>query len=120
MLRRHFLQLAAAAAAAPALPRTAFALDYPTRPVSIIVPFTPAGGTDILARLIGRGLEQRLGQTFPVENRPGAGTQIGANELAKAEPDGSPTIRAPTSCRSGCSPASRSFSSSIRRCRRIR
>jgi tripartite-type tricarboxylate transporter receptor subunit TctC len=96
MPRRHFLQLAAAAAAAPALSRTAFALDYPTRPVSIIVPFTPAGGTDILARLVGRGLEQRLGQTFPVTNRPGAGTQIGANELAHAEPDGYTLMVAPS------------------------
>jgi tripartite-type tricarboxylate transporter receptor subunit TctC len=96
MLRRDFLQFAAAAAAAPALPRIASALDYPNRPVSIIVPFTPAGGTDILARLVGRGLEQRLGQTFPVENRPGAGTQIGANELAKAQPDGYTLMVAPS------------------------
>jgi tripartite-type tricarboxylate transporter receptor subunit TctC len=96
MRRRHFLQLAAAAAATPALPRNAAAADYPSRPVSIIVPFTPAGGTDILARLIGRGLEQRLGQTFPVENRPGAGTQIGANELARAQPDGYTLMVAPS------------------------
>jgi tripartite-type tricarboxylate transporter receptor subunit TctC len=94
--RRRFLQLVAAAAAAPVVPRVASALDYPTRAVTIIVPFTPAGSTDILGRLVGRGLEQRLGGSFPVENRPGAGTQIGATELARSLPDGYTLMVAPS------------------------
>ena len=96
LLRRHFLQFVGAAAVAPALPRSASALDYPTRPVTIIVPFTPAGSTDILGRLVGHGLEQRLGGTFAVENRPCAGTQIGATEEARSEPDGYTLMVAPS------------------------
>ena len=69
---------------------TAFAQDedYPSRPVTFIVPFAPAGGTDILARLLGQKLEQRLGKPFVVENRPGAGTVIATNFVAKSTPDG--------------------------------
>ncbi len=62
--------------------------DYPARPVTIVVPFTPGGGTDVLARLLGQRLEQRLHQPFVVENKPGAGTNIGANAVAKSAPDG--------------------------------
>ncbi len=62
--------------------------DYPNRPVTFIVPFAPAGGTDILARLLGQKLEQRLGKPFVVENRPGAGTVIATNFVAKSIPDG--------------------------------
>ncbi len=61
---------------------------YPERQVSFIVPFAPAGGTDILARLLGQKLEQRLGKAFVVENRPGAGTLLATNYVAKSPPDG--------------------------------
>jgi tripartite-type tricarboxylate transporter receptor subunit TctC len=69
------------------LPR-ADAQDYPTRAVTIVVPFAPGGGTDVLARLLGQKLEERLGKTFIIENKGGAGTVIGANAVAKAAPDG--------------------------------
>jgi tripartite-type tricarboxylate transporter receptor subunit TctC len=64
------------------------AQDYPTRPITIVVPFTPGGTTDILARMVGQWLEARLGQSFLIENKPGAGSVIGANAVAKAAPDG--------------------------------
>jgi hypothetical protein len=83
--RRHFLQLAGAAVAAPAVPRFASALNYPTRPVRIIVGFPPGGPTDIFARLIGDWLSKRLGQPFVIENRPGAsvpGRRTGPNRSA--------------------------------------
>jgi hypothetical protein len=70
--RRQFLHLVAGAAALPAVSRIAWAQAYPTRPVRIIVGFAPAGGTDIMARLIGQWLSERLGQQFVIENRPGA------------------------------------------------
>jgi tripartite-type tricarboxylate transporter receptor subunit TctC len=75
----------------------ATAQDYPTRQVTIMVPFTPGGGTDILARLFASKLEQRLGKPFIVENRPGAGMQIGTNAVAKSEPDGHTLLVAPSS-----------------------
>jgi tripartite-type tricarboxylate transporter receptor subunit TctC len=62
--------------------------DYPTRTTTILVPFAPGGGTDLIARTVAQKLEQRLGKTFVVENRPGAGTTIAAAATAKAEPDG--------------------------------
>jgi tripartite-type tricarboxylate transporter receptor subunit TctC len=67
---------------------SASALDYPTRPVRIVVPFTPSGATDITARLIGHWLSERLGQTFIIENRPGAGANIGTEAVVRAPPDG--------------------------------
>src|SRR5436190_24097875 len=75
--RRRFLHLAAGAAALPAMPRVASALDYPTRPVRIIVGYAAAGPTDIAARLVGQWLSERLGQSFVVDNRPGAASNIG-------------------------------------------
>jgi tripartite-type tricarboxylate transporter receptor subunit TctC len=75
--RRRFLRLAAGAAALPAVSRIAGAQTYPSRPVRVIVPVAPAGTTDILARLIGQWLSEQLGQSFIVENRPGASTMIG-------------------------------------------
>jgi tripartite-type tricarboxylate transporter receptor subunit TctC len=86
--RRNFLQLAAGAAALPAMPRFARAQAYPSRPVRIIVPFAPAGTTDILARLIGQWLSERLGQQFVIENRPGASTIIGTEAVVRAPADG--------------------------------
>jgi tripartite-type tricarboxylate transporter receptor subunit TctC len=86
--RRQFLQLATAFAAAPAVTRSAWALDYPTRPVRMIVPFPPGGAADITGRLIGQWLSDRLGQPFVIENRPGGGTNIGTEAVATAAPDG--------------------------------
>src|SRR5213593_2712355 len=86
--RRKFLNLAAGAAALPAVSRIARAQAYPTRPVRIIVGFPPGGGTDILARLMGQWLSERLGQSFVIENRPGAGTNIGTEAVVRAAPDG--------------------------------
>jgi len=88
LLRRQFLHLAAGAAALPALSRIARAQAYPTRPVRIIVGFPAGGAFDIVARLIGQWLSERLGQPFVVENRPGAGTNLATEVLVKAPPDG--------------------------------
>jgi tripartite-type tricarboxylate transporter receptor subunit TctC len=86
--RRKFLHLAAGAAALLAVPRIARSQAYPTRPVRLIVPFAPAGTTDILARLIGQWLSERLGQQFVIENRPGASTIIGTEAVVRAPADG--------------------------------
>ena len=86
--RRRFLHLAAGAAALPAVSRIGWAQAYPTRPVRIIVGFAPAGGTDIMARLIGQWLSERLGQQFVIENRPGAGGNIATEAVVNAPPDG--------------------------------
>jgi tripartite-type tricarboxylate transporter receptor subunit TctC len=86
--RRQFLHLAAGIAASPALPRVASALDYPTRPVHLIVAVAPGGGNDIFARLMGQWLSERLSQPIIVENRPGAGNNLGTEMVAKASPDG--------------------------------
>jgi tripartite-type tricarboxylate transporter receptor subunit TctC len=86
--RRQFLHLAAGAAALPILPRVAWAQAYPTRPVRIVVGAAPSGTYDIMARLIGEWLSERLGQPFVIENRPGAGTTIGTEAVVKAPPDG--------------------------------
>ena len=86
--RRKFLHLATGAAALPGLSRIARAQAYPTRLVRLIVPFGPAGATDITARLIGQWLSERLGQQFVIENRPGAGGNIGTEAVVRAAPDG--------------------------------
>jgi tripartite-type tricarboxylate transporter receptor subunit TctC len=86
--RRQFLHLAAGAAALPAVSRVALALDYPTKPVRLIAPFAPGGGTDLAARLIGQWLSERLAQQFVIENRPGAGGNIGTEVVAHAPADG--------------------------------
>jgi tripartite-type tricarboxylate transporter receptor subunit TctC len=88
LFRRHFLKLAGAAFAAPAFPRFASAEDYPARPVRIIAGFAAGGGVDITARLIGQWLGDRLGQSFVIENRTGAGGNIGTEAVVKAAPDG--------------------------------
>jgi tripartite-type tricarboxylate transporter receptor subunit TctC len=86
--RRKFLHLAAGAAAFPAVSRIARAETYPSRPVQIIVGFPAGGPTDILARLIGQRLTERLGQQFVIENRPGASSNIGTELVVRAPPDG--------------------------------
>ena len=100
--RRQFLHLAAGAAALPVVSQIARAQTYPARPVRIIVPFAPAGTTDVAARIIAQWLSERLGQQFVVENRPGAGGNIGIEAVVRAPSDGytllmtdpSPTIGA--------------------------
>jgi tripartite-type tricarboxylate transporter receptor subunit TctC len=86
--RRKFLHVAAGTAALPALSHAALALDYPTRPVHWILSAAPGGTADILARLMGAWLSQRLGQQFIVESRPGAGGNIGTEAVVRAAPDG--------------------------------
>ena len=86
--RRNFLHLAASAAALPAVSRIAWAQAYPARPVRIIVGFPPGGPSDILARLIGQRLSERLGQPFIIENRPGATGNIATEAVARAPADG--------------------------------
>ena len=85
--RRNFLHLAAGAAALPAVSRTAWAQAYPSRPVRLIASFAPGGSSDIIARLMGQWLSERLGQPFVIENRPGAGTNIGTETVVKAPGD---------------------------------
>ena len=87
-VRRQFLHLAAGAVAWPAVSRIAAAETYPSRPVRIIVGFTAGGSTDIIARMIGQSLSDRLGQSFIVENRPGAGANIATETVVRAAPDG--------------------------------
>jgi tripartite-type tricarboxylate transporter receptor subunit TctC len=86
--RRTFLHLAAGAAALPTLPHIARAQAYPTKPVRWIVGFAAGGGNDITARLMGQWLTERLGQPFIIENRPGASTNIAAEAVVSASPDG--------------------------------
>jgi tripartite-type tricarboxylate transporter receptor subunit TctC len=86
--RRQFLHLAAGAAALPAVSRIALAQAYPSRPVRIVVPFAPGGTFDIMARLIGQWLTEKLGQPFVIENRPGAGGNIGTESVVRAPADG--------------------------------
>jgi tripartite-type tricarboxylate transporter receptor subunit TctC len=94
--RRQFLHLAAGAAALPAVSRIAWAQAYPSRPVRVIVPFAPAGTTDIAARLMGQWLSERLGQPFVIENRPGASTTIGTEVVVRASADGYTLLLATT------------------------
>src|ERR1700683_785875 len=86
--RRRFLHLTAGAAAVPAVPRIARADTYPSRPVHLIVFYAAGGGNDIIARLMGQWLSQRLGQSFVVENRPGGGGNLGTEYVVRAAPDG--------------------------------
>jgi tripartite-type tricarboxylate transporter receptor subunit TctC len=86
--RRKFLHLAAGAAALPAVSRIARAQTYPSRPVRIIVGFPAGGGSDIVARLLGQWMTERLGQSFIIENRPGAGTNIAIEAVVRAPADG--------------------------------
>src|SRR4051812_38095164 len=86
--RRQCLRVAAGAAALPAITRVAWAQAYPSRPVRIIVGFAPGGSADLMTRLIGQWLSERLGQPMIIENRPGAGTNIAVQAVVNASPDG--------------------------------
>jgi tripartite-type tricarboxylate transporter receptor subunit TctC len=86
--RRRFLQLAGAAAAVPALPRRASALEYPTRPLRWIVGFSPGGGADTVSRIMAQWLSERLGQSIIIENKPGASTNISIQAAVGSAPDG--------------------------------
>ena len=87
LTRRRLVQLAGGIAAL-AMPSLVFAADYPTRPVHVIVGFPPGGSADIVARIIAQALSERLGQPFIVDNRSGAGSNLGTEVVARAEPDG--------------------------------
>jgi tripartite-type tricarboxylate transporter receptor subunit TctC len=93
--RRKFLHLAASAAAMPAISCIARADTYPSHPVRLVVGFAAGSTTDILARLMGQWLSQRLGQQFVIENRPGAGGNIGAETVVKSAPDGYTLLMVP-------------------------
>jgi tripartite-type tricarboxylate transporter receptor subunit TctC len=94
--RRQFLHLAAGAAALPTISRVAWAQSYPARPVRLIVPLAPGGATDIVARLIGQWLSERLHQPFVIDNRPGGGTNIGTEAVVRAPSDGYTLLLAST------------------------
>ena len=86
--RRQFLHLLGAAAALPVVSRVAMAQAYPTRPVRVIIGYPPGGSADITARLMSQWLTERLGQSFVVESRPGAGTNLATEAAVRAAPDG--------------------------------
>jgi tripartite-type tricarboxylate transporter receptor subunit TctC len=88
LLRRQFLHLAAGAAALPAVSSKSWAVDYPTRPVRVVVGFPPGGFTDTTTRLISAWLSEKLGQQFVVDNRPGASSNIATEFVARSAPDG--------------------------------
>ena len=94
--RRKFLHLAAGSAALPVVSRFARAQAYPTRPVRLIVAVAPGGGADILARLMGQWLSERLGQPLIIDNRPGAGGNLATETVVKARPDGYTILMAST------------------------
>src|SRR4051794_30525299 len=84
--RRRFLAVAVGAAALPAAARLAWAQAYPARPVRLVVGFPPGGSADIVTRIIAQALTERMGQSFMVDNKPGAGSNIGTEAVARAEP----------------------------------
>src|SRR5262245_7390788 len=86
--RRRFLQMAASVAMLPAIACTASAQTYPSRPVRVIIGFTAGGPTDFYMRVIAQWLSERLGQPFVIENRPGAGGNVGTEAVVKAPADG--------------------------------
>src|SRR5215510_273246 len=86
--RRSFLHLAAGATALPAVPRIAWAQTYPTRPVRLLIGFAAGGTQDVIGRLLGQWLTERLGQQVIIENRPGAASNIAAEAAIRSPPDG--------------------------------
>ncbi len=97
LARRRILQLAASAAAFPALPRVASAEPYPSRPVHLLVGYAAGGVNDIVARLTGQLLSERLGQQFVIEDHPGAGSNLATEMVVRANPDGYTLLEASTS-----------------------
>src|ERR1700747_954846 len=95
--RRRFLHFATGAMALPMAARVACHEAYPARPVRIIVPVAPGGALDILARILGQWLSERLGQSFVIENRPGAGTNIGIEAVVRSPADGYTLLLIPAS-----------------------
>ena len=96
LLRRQFLRFSAGTAASFVFVGIAEAQNYPARPVRIVVPFAAGNGPDIIARLIEHWLSERLGGPFVIENRPGAGTNVGTEAVTTASPDGYTLLWAPT------------------------
>jgi len=94
--RRKFLHLATCAAAVPFAPHVAHAQSYPARPVRLVVGFTPGGAVDIIARLIGQALSERLGKPFVIENRAGAATNLATEAVVRAPADGYTLLMANT------------------------
>jgi tripartite-type tricarboxylate transporter receptor subunit TctC len=86
--RRHFLRLASGAVAVPAFSPLARAQSYPSRPVRLVIGYTPGGSADLTARLMGQWLSEKLGQSFVIENRPGGGTNIATEAVLRSAPDG--------------------------------
>src|SRR5712671_5010023 len=86
--RRRFMHLAAGAAALPAMSYLARAQAYPTRPITIVVPYAPGGATDVIARMLAEPMRRSLGQPVVIENVAGAGGSIGVGRVARASPDG--------------------------------
>jgi tripartite-type tricarboxylate transporter receptor subunit TctC len=86
--RRQFLHLAARASALSAVPRFAWAETYPSRPIHLVIGFTPGAATDVIGRLFAKAAEPRLGQQIVVENRPGAGSKLAAQYVARSAKDG--------------------------------
>src|SRR5580698_8720458 len=93
--RRRFLRWAAGAAVLPTISRAAWADTYPSHPVRLVVGFAAGSTTDILGRLMGQWLSERLGQQFVIENRPGAGGNVGAEVMVKSPPDGYTLLMVP-------------------------
>jgi tripartite-type tricarboxylate transporter receptor subunit TctC len=110
--RRRFLHLAAGGVALPAVSRIARAQTYPTKPVRIVVGFAAGGGTDIVARLIGQWLSERLGQAFLIENRTGVGGSIATEAVVRAPPDGLTLLMVGKTYRITLSDAIKRFSAS--------
>ena len=115
--RRRILQLAAGAVALPAVSRVAWAQAYPSRPITMVVPFAAGGPTDTIARIMGERMRASLGQTIVIENTTGAAGSIGVGRVARAEPDGYTRRHRPLEHACG---QRRDLSAALRRAERFR